>query len=448
MNASIYLLLWSFLIWSFLGWCAGVAVASLRRRTFVNTGFLDLPLCPVYGTAAVLFSIFLSDLKDHLFFLFLGGAVIAACLTFFTGFLLERIFRRKWWDFTRRRFQFEGYISVPLLALWGLLAVLSVRVGDPLLARLSALIPRHLGWIILAVCYGLTGLDLALSLGSMLQLRHGLRRLSGLEKDFQELSARIGNAITRRVQRRLLRAYPELDRRSIARAQREVEDDGGVFAKGCCFHKLVWLFAIAAFLGDVIETLFCKATMGEWMSRSSVVWGPFSVVWGLGAVMLTAALYKYKDKSDGVIFLAGTVLGGAYEYMCSVFTELVFGAVFWDYSHLPFNLGGRINLLYCFFWGIAAVVWLKLLYPPLSRLIERIPRRAGQAGTWVLLAFLVLDMAVSSLALVRYVQRQTQPDAPQNAVTAVLDRRFPDSRMARVYPKAQLADGRPAAPDT
>ena len=78
MNGPIYLLLWSFLIWSFLGWCAGVAVASLRRRTFVNTGFLDLPLCPVYGTAAVLFSIFLNDLKDHLFFLFLGGAVIAA----------------------------------------------------------------------------------------------------------------------------------------------------------------------------------------------------------------------------------------------------------------------------------------------------------------------------------------------------------------------------------
>ena len=71
----------------------------------------------------------------------------------------------------------------------------------------------------------------------------------------------------------------------------------------------------------------------------------------------------------------GTLLGGAYEYLCSVFTEIVFGAVFWDYSALPFNLGGRINLLYCFFWGLAAVAWFKVLFPPLDRLIESLPRR-------------------------------------------------------------------------
>lgn len=66
---------------------------------------------------------------------------------------------------------------------------------------------------------------------------------------------------------------------------------------------------------------------------------PSPLVWGLGCVLLTALLYKYKDRSDRYIFLAGTVLGGAYEYSCSVFTELVFGTVFWDYSHIPFNLG-------------------------------------------------------------------------------------------------------------
>jgi Protein of unknown function (DUF1113). len=71
------------------------------------------------------------------------------------------------------------------------------------------------------------------------------------------------------------------------------------------------------------------------MSRSSVVYGPFSIVWGLGCACLTAFLYKYKDKSDRYIFLYGTVLGGAYEYICSVFTELVFGTVFWDYSKIP-----------------------------------------------------------------------------------------------------------------
>ena len=123
---------------------------------------------------------------------------------------------------------------------------------------------------------------------------------------------------------------------------------------------------IGAFLGDITETIFCYTRTGIIMSRSSVVYGPFSIVWGLGCVLLTAFLYPYREKNDRYIFLAGTILGGAYEYICSVFSELVFGTVFWDYSAIPFNLGGRINLLYCFFWGIVAVVWLKMLYPILS----------------------------------------------------------------------------------
>ena len=65
---------------------------------------------------------------------------------------------------------------------------------------------------------------------------------------------------------------------------------------------------------------------------------------------------QFRDHSDGFVFAFGTLIGGAYEYICSVFTEIVFGKIFWDYRGLPFNLGGRINLLYCFFWGIATVV--------------------------------------------------------------------------------------------
>ena len=95
----------------------------------------------------------------------------------------------------------------------------------------------------------------------------------------------------------------------------------------------------------------------------------------------------------------GTFLGGAYEYICSVFTEIVFGTVFWDYSDIPFNLGGRINLLYCFFWGFAAVAWFKIFYPPVSRLIEKIPVKIGKIITWLLIIFMLADGIVSSAAL-------------------------------------------------
>lgn len=145
-----------------------------------------------------------------------------------------------------------------------------------------------------------------------------------------------------RTERRMRTKAPQLD---LIRPKRTKST---VFAAGCSFYKIFLLFVIGAFLGDITETIFCRITAGYWMSRSSLVWGPFSIVWGLAIALVTQVLYKYKDRSAFWLFGMGTLLGGAYEYLCSVFTEIVFGAVFWDYSALPFNLGGRINLLYCF----------------------------------------------------------------------------------------------------
>ena len=78
---------------------------------------------------------------------------------------------------------------------------------------------------------------------------------------------------------------------------------------------------------------------------------------------------------------------------------MVFGTIFWDYSGFAFNLGGRINLLYCFFWGIAAVVWLKLIYPKLSGCIEKIPKRTGTIVCNILIVFMIVNMLVGILEL-------------------------------------------------
>ena len=171
------------------------------------------------------------------------------------------------------------------------------------------------------------------------------------------------------------------------------------------------------------------------MSRSSLVWGPFSIVWGLAIATATALLYKDREKPDRHLFFIGTVLGGAYEYVCSVFTELVFGTVFWDYSEIPFNLGGRINLLYCFFWGIAAVIWIKGLYPFFSRWIEKIPVLWGYILTWVLAVFMAANIVVSSMALIRY-DRRSEGMQADNVIEKLLDEHFDDERMERIYPNA------------
>ena len=429
MTYSLSQLAWFFLIYSILGWCISVAFCAIKKHSFVNPGFLNLPVSPIYGIGAVLSTVFLSELTHRPLFFILGSCVLSGILVITTGVALERMLHRRWWDFSDHKFHFHGYISLPLLLVLGVGAWLCVSFLNPLLALVLGDLPPLLSRILVLVGSGLVALDLALSLGITVQMGVRIRRLEQLSRDFQELTALFGHAITRRVQTRMLHAFPNLEQAAPSQKPKPT-----VFAQGCSPTKLIWIFFIAALLGDIIETLFCRATMGIWMSRSSLIYGPFSIVWGLGAVMFTALLYRYKDKSEGYLFLAGTIVGGVYEYVCSVFTALVFGTVFWDYSHIPFNLGGRINLLYCFFWGIAAAVWMKVLYPRLSRLIERIPMKAGKVLTWVIVVFMVFNMAISALALGRYQQRQSAPDAPTNGFTEFLDHYYPDERIHQVYP--------------
>lgn len=464
MEFTGYELLWLFLIYSFAGWCLEVSMAAMKRRRLINKGFLNAPFCLIYGFAAVGFSIFLPDLKDSLVFLFLGGMILASFLEYWSGRMMERAFHRKWWDYSDQRFQLDGYICLKYSVLWGIGAVLMMKCLNPLLAWVIGLIPVSAGKIILWVMYGILAADAFGTAAALLELHHKLWRIGQLGEDLQQLSDSLGNAITRRIQRRMMGAYPNISLPNLLEERRKEQErvraaEKVTFGYGCSFYKLAALFFIGAFLGDIVETVFCYMTAGVLMSRSSVVYGPFSIVWGLGCVMLTAILYRYRNSNDRHIFLAGTVLGGAYEYFCSVFTELAFGTVFWDYSEIPFNLGGRINLLYCFFWGIASVVWLKLFYPKFSDWIERIPVRAGKIGCNLMILLMAFNIGISALALGRYTERQTDAagaaagqaateaagdlaEGPEAATGLIsyLDRHFPDGRIERIYPNLKIVD--------
>lgn len=209
------------------------------------------------------------------------------------------------------------------------------------------------------------------------------------------------------------------------------------FAKGMNFYKLFWVFFIGCFLGVVIETVFVFVTTGKLMNRTGLVYGPFNLVYGFGALIMTICLHRLKGKSDRYIFLAGGAIGGAYEYACSWLQETFTGTVSWDYSEMKFNLGGRVNLLYCIFWGVLAVFWVKEIYPRLSDWIENhVPYKAGVPLTWVLVAFMLFNMAMSGLAVYRMSMRYEGAPAT-NAVEVFLDDHFDDARMHRIYPSMQ-----------
>lgn len=424
----MFKIIWLFLLYSFLGWCLDAVFVSLRKKKFVNMGFLNGPFCPIYAINIILILIFTKELVNRWFFLFLGSAIIASGTTLFLGKLLNRIFGKRLWDYSDRKFNLDGYICPEYFVYWGILGVLTVKFVNPLSLKLFNAIPGLLRNIAMLVLLGLLVIDYISTVTVALKLKRN-HRLDEVAAGLYNVKNKLGNAISHRIQRRLLRAYPHTDK------EEKKKEADKVFAQGCSFYKLVMLFIIGAFLGDVTETVFCLLTTGVLMSRSSVVYGPFSIVWGLGIAMFTWLLYRLKDKDDRYLFFYGTVLGGAYEYICSVFTELVFGTVFWDYSKIPFNLGGRINLLYCLFWGIAAIIWMKILYPRVSALIEKIPVKPGKIICRVLIVFMIFDILMSAAAMLRYTDRATGKEAGSR-VEEWLDERFTDERMERIYPNA------------
>lgn len=440
MSYNLEQLIWLFFIYSFAGWCGEVAAAAIRKHRFVNRGFVSGPVCPVYGFGAAAVAMFLPELEHNLFFLFLGGMIVTTFVEYLTGRLMEKIFHRKWWDYSDQRFNLDGYVGLQTSILWGICSVLMIRVFNPLLCSLLSMLPDIIRTILLWAAVILILIDISGSSVAILGLKKKESGIQQITEELQKTSKLLENALTRRIQRRMVRAFPNLEAETDAEPETILRSEKAErFAEGCGFFKLGSIFIVSAFLGDIVETVFCFVVDGELMSRSSLVFGQFSIVWGLACVLLTWILFKYRDKSDRFIFLFGTVLGGAYEYICSVFTEIAFGTVFWDYSKIPFNLGGRINLLYCFFWGIAAVVWMKGLYPLLARWIERLPVRLGKILCILLLVFLLADMLVSSLALARYSERQmTNPS--DTAIGRILDEYFPDEFIEHRYENLKLAE--------
>ena len=295
-------LIWLFFIYSFAGWCIEVCHAAVRRRKFVNRGFVNSPLCPIYGFGAVLFGIFLPELTGSPFFLFLGGMLLASILEYSTGMAMEKIFRKKLWDYSDIRLNLSGYICARYCLLWGALALLTMLFANPLLCGFFRFIPRPVTLAVQWAAIVLLALDFVTTAMAVLDMKITARQLAQLSAGMRQTSRLLENRLTAGVQKRMQKSFPSISRDTLVaelKAKSGQQDHKSeVFAEGCSFYKLVSLFFIGAFLGDITETVFCLLTTGVLMSRSSVVYGPFSIVWGLGCALLTLFLYRYRNKSD------------------------------------------------------------------------------------------------------------------------------------------------------
>lgn len=219
-------------------------------------------------------------------------------------------------------------------------------------------------------------------------------------------------------ERRLQRTLRRMDERSeyeeaIAKGMLGRDPSGKGYIE-LEFFNIFWLFMIGCVFGLVVETIYHLAVYGEWQDRAGLLWGPFSPIYGCGAVVLTACLNRLWRSHPMLIFCASAVIGGAFEYFVSWFMEVAFGITAWDYTGQWLSIDGRTSGKYMVFWGFLGVVWIKLLLPRILWLINRIPWKVRYSLTAVVFVFMLVNAAMTLMAFDCWYGRVSgnEPDSP------------------------------------
>ena len=209
------------------------------------------------------------------------------------------------------------------------------------------------------------------------------------------------------------------------------------FAKGLSFQKLVYVFIIASIIGAIYESSYGYIEMylmGEtprWIYHRGVIYGSLNIIYGLGAVLMTIILVR-KKRPKWKTFLYAALLGGITEYVVSFIQEKFTGSISWDYSNRFLNIAGRTTVPYMLFWGLLGITFVYLIYPFISKMVEKIPIKAGTIITNVLVTFLILDCIVSWTALFRQVERRKNIP-PRTYVGRLYDKYYTDEFLHKYY---------------
>ena len=189
---SLYHILAFFLIYSCLGWCLEVVYAAVTTGQLVNRGFLNGPVCPIYGFGMILVLFFLTPLEDSLLLLYLGGVLLPSALELVGGWVLYKLYRTRWWDYSDRPFNIGGYICLEFSLLWGVGALLMVKAVHPAIAALVDIVPPLVGFILMCLLYAVYAADVVATGISASDLA---RELDALEKVADSMHA-VSDAMT------------------------------------------------------------------------------------------------------------------------------------------------------------------------------------------------------------------------------------------------------------
>lgn len=184
-----------FFLYGFLGWVSEVVYAAIRTKAFVNRGFLSGPICPLYGTGALLVMLVCDSFTNNLFLVFLISTVLTSTVEFLTGLALEKHYHRKWWDYSKRRFNIKGYICLEFSIVWGLLCTFVVGLLNKPFFFLFDKMNYVVGIILIIFLLAVFIVDIVLAVIAATKFKHRFEILSQLQEQIKKSSDYIGKGI-------------------------------------------------------------------------------------------------------------------------------------------------------------------------------------------------------------------------------------------------------------
>lgn len=192
---SFYYFVLYFFIYGTLGWCTEVAYAAVKEGRFVNRGFLNGPICPIYGVGVSVVVHFLQPLSEQLILLYIGSTILVTLLEGITGYVLEKLFHHKWWDYSGMPWNIGGYVCLVFSLMWGVACVFIVKVIHPLIHGVLQLLPVAAGIVLMVICGVGMCSDLVVTVNRILKLNRQLDAMEKIAAELRGLSDKLGENI-------------------------------------------------------------------------------------------------------------------------------------------------------------------------------------------------------------------------------------------------------------
>lgn len=196
---SIYYSILYFFVYGFLGWCTEVIFAAFKQHRFVNRGFLNGPICPIYGVGVTLVIACLEAFQSNLLLLYISSVILVTVLEGVTGWAMDKLFHNKWWDYSKLPFNIGGYVCLLFSLIWGVACVFIVYFVHPLIHQVLSLIPHTAGIALIAILGIALLSDIIVATSAIVKFNQYLERLKHITDELHAISNQIGSELYQNV---------------------------------------------------------------------------------------------------------------------------------------------------------------------------------------------------------------------------------------------------------